>query len=123
MTDPTKQGGIRTKVGGGKASTDQQKVTRASAGGGKLIGNEQEDEGMEIKIVWGGTTEVPVPIVSQPRPRRSESPPLPERSWVAMPDRQENTAGIIDVTTSQNNSNQSDIKGAQYLQYSDQIPG
>ena len=83
--DPAKQRVVRAKVGGGEDSGDKQKVTRASTGGGETSGSDQEDECMEIKVVWGGTIENPVPIVSHPRPRRSESPPLPGRSWMATP--------------------------------------
>ena len=83
--DPAKQRVVRAKAGGGETSGDKQKVTRASAWGGETSGNEQGDECLEIKVVWGGTIENPVPIVSHPRPRRSESPPLPGRSWVATP--------------------------------------
>ena len=83
--DPTKQRVAKAKAGGGEASGDKQKVTRASVRGGETSGNEQGDKCLEIKIVWGGTIENPVPIVSHPRPRRSESPPLPGRSWVATP--------------------------------------
>ena len=83
--DPAKQRDVRARVGGGEASGDKQKVIRASAGGGGISGNEQEDECMEIRVVWGGTIENPVPIVPHPRPRMPESPPLPERSWLATP--------------------------------------
>ena len=83
--DPAKPRIVRAEVGGGEDSGDKQKVTKASTGGGEISGSDQEDECMEIKVVWGGTTKNPVPIVSHPRPRRSDSPPLPRRSWMATP--------------------------------------
>ena len=68
------------------------RIVRAEVGGGEISGSHQEDVGMEIKVVWGGTTQSPVPVVSHPRPRRSDSPPLPRRtplkrprSWMATP--------------------------------------
>ncbi len=57
-------------------------TTRASVGGGGV--GEQED-GMEIRVVWGGTVEKPIPIVSHPTPRMSSSPPFSDRSWIAKP--------------------------------------
>ena len=63
----------------------QPEVTRASTGGGGVGGGEQEDEGMEVRVVWGGTVENPVPIVPHPTPRKRSSPPFPERSWMAKP--------------------------------------
>ena len=83
--DLAKQKVVRAKAWGGGTSGDKQKVTGANAWGGETSGNKQGDECLEIKVVWGGTIENPVPIVSHPRPRRSESPPLPGRSWVATP--------------------------------------
>ena len=84
IDDLTKQKVVGAEAWGGRASGDKQKVTRASTGGGEASGN-KPDECMEIRVVWGGTIESPVPIVSHPRPRRSASPPLPERSWMATP--------------------------------------
>ncbi len=61
---------------------DQPETTRASVGGGGV--GEQEDC-MEIRVVWGGTVEKPIPIVSHPTPRMSSSPPFSDRSWIAKP--------------------------------------
>ena len=73
---------VVARVRGGETSSNQQKVTEASAGGGRVGGDEQ-DECMEIRVVWGGTIEDPVPIVPKPRPRMQSSPPFPERRWRA----------------------------------------
>ncbi len=59
-----------------------EETNRASVGGG-VVG-EQED-GVEIRVVWGGTVEKPIPIVSHPTPRMSSSPPFSDRSWIAKP--------------------------------------
>ena len=74
----------------GGETRDSQPVARLSGGetasasvGGGGVG-EQED-GMEIRVVWGGTVEKPIPIVSHPTPRMSSSPPFSDRSWVAKP--------------------------------------
>ena len=75
---------VVARVRGGETSSNKQKVTEASTGGGRVSGDEQ-DECMEIRVVWGGTIENPVPIVPQPRPRMQDSPPFPERSWMARP--------------------------------------
>ena len=75
---------VVARVRGGETSSNQQKVTEASTGGGRVSGDEQ-DECMEIRVVWGGTIENPVPIVPRPRPRMQDSPPFPERSWMARP--------------------------------------
>ncbi len=63
----------------------QPEATRASTGGGGVGGIEHEDEGMEVRVVWGGTVENPVPIVPHPTPRMPSSPPFPTRSWMARP--------------------------------------
>ncbi len=75
---------VVARVRGGETSSNKQKVTEASTGGGRVSGDEQ-DECMEIRVVWGGTIENPVPIVPRPRPRMQDSPPFPERSWMARP--------------------------------------
>ena len=63
----------------------QPEATRASTGGGGVGGIEHEDEDMEVRVVWGGTVENPVPIVPHPTPRMPSSPPFPTRSWMARP--------------------------------------
>ena len=73
---------VVARVRGGETSSNQREVTETSTRGGRVNGDEQ-DECMEIRVVWGGTIENPVPIVPQPRPRMRDSPPFPERSWVA----------------------------------------
>ena len=83
--DLARQREVVARVRGGEASGNKQKVTEASTGGGRVSGDEQEDECMEIRVVWGGTIENPVPIVPHPRPRMPDSPPFPERSWMARP--------------------------------------
>ncbi len=75
---------VVARVRGGETSSNQQQVTEASTGGGRVSGDEQ-DECMEIRVVWGGTIEDPVPIVPRPRPRMQNSPPFPERRWMARP--------------------------------------
>ncbi len=80
---------IVARLRGGE-TRDSQPVTRlsggetdrASVGGG--VAGEQED-GVEIRVVWGGTVEKPIPIVSHPTPRMSSSPPFSDRSWIAKP--------------------------------------
>ena len=75
---------VVARARGGETSSNQQQVTEASTGGGRVSGNEQ-DECMEIRVVWGGTIEDPVPIVPRPKPRMQNSPPFPERRWMARP--------------------------------------
>ena len=63
----------------------KQKVAGTHAWGGETC-DRQENEFPEVKIVWGGTIERPVPIVSLPTiPRTIGSPPLEERSWLTTP--------------------------------------
>ena len=40
---------------------------------------------MEVRVVWGGTVENPIPVVPHPTPRMPRSPPFPTRSWMARP--------------------------------------
>ncbi len=70
------------RLRGGETHDHQPETTRASAGGGGV--GEQEDC-MEIRVVWGGTVEKPIPIVPHPTPRMPSSPPFPDRSWIARP--------------------------------------
>ena len=76
---------VVARLRGGETRDHQQETTRASTGGGGVGGGEQEDECMEVRVVWGGTVENPVPIVPHPTPRKRSSPPFPERSWTARP--------------------------------------
>ena len=78
------------QVARGRGGEKVDDLAKRKAAGAHVWGGETRDrrgnECPEVRVVWRGTVERPVPAVSHPaRPILAGSPPLEERSWVATP--------------------------------------
>ena len=73
-------------VWGGEETKDpaERKNCRGTCLGWERVRDRRGDKCPEVRVIWQGAVERPVPAVSHPtRPILAGSPPLEERSWVA----------------------------------------
>ena len=101
----------------------KQKVAGAHVWGGETR-DRRGNECSEVRVVWGGTVERPVPIVSLPTiPRLVGSPPLEERSWLATPIGRKIQLGSSTLQRNQNNPNQADVDCTHCIKHTYHFPG